>query len=966
MKKFIALLVAMIMVLSVIPSYAEGDVSFSLNFDNLTSTDNLFILGGGYAGKNVTLSTEYDHTTGSGKSLKLSERTKEYHRIKFTNAITSDMQGKEITASMWVYTLEDSRLMLGAFSDTNTQYATNPIKSVKSDIKANTWTLLSFTFTPSNPIITQLGITQDNCGGIVTSTIYVDDVSVVLGKSAPTAPLNPTEPSNPSKPSEPAKPSEPTRTKNVIDFNDAKDAASLGIEGGGGAFASNFSISSDVAYDAGGTGKSLLFAGRTFTYARAKFMNVFDGLSMTQGTNYKISMMVMVANSSDVEAGQFNIGIINFLGAAGNGKEYYFGKDYKYTVKKGEWTKVELTYTNKGEELYGITLDQVFVSGVPHADVTVSDLYIDNVTVEVSDEIPKTQPTLTNDELIKLANLGVTVYIDNNKVIFSGDQAPVVISDRTLVPLRKIFEKLGASVYWDDATQTVTAKKGTKEIKLTIGSTTAYINGKETALDVGAQLINYRTMVPVRFIAESLDCKVDWDDKSQKVLVTSPESKNEINVYSDNVKQEIYGFGASANHNAYYLMESSEEMQKKTMDALFDKNTGIGLNIIRLEINPYTPKDASNFNPEFQYTINPEKDVWDMDADKHQIWYSNTALKINPNITFLATPWSPPSWMKENNSVVGKTEKKNILAKEHYNDYAEYLARWTKYYKNDLGFDVKWVSIQNEPDGSTPYASCEYSYADLLAVTKLVTEKFKNENIDALVGAPESSTQTSTNTFMKNFERLDPDFTKNGLELVLAHSYAYDKNALDTANLERFNKPLIQAERCESPSKKRENNGEKLLRYANEIADHLNHNYNAYLYWYGMRKSSNLGQQNSESLIDYNDESKKMMLNDEYYSLGHFSKFITPGDKRIAAYSENKDITVTSTINPETGKIVIVAVNNGESDVSVTVNGLSKSRLTSCVSTESEKLVSGEGADISNGSAVITLKAKSITTLVEE
>ncbi len=115
------------------------------------------------------------------------------------------------------------------------------------------------------------------------------------------------------------------------------------------------------------------------------------------------------------------------------------------------------------------------------------------------------------------------------KVTLNGEelsfpQPPVIVNDRTLVPVREIFEALGASVDWNGATQEVTATKDSKKVKLRIGSNTMIIeNGQtyaEKELDVPAQLINDKTMVPVRAISEAFDCHVDWDEEKQTVKIS--------------------------------------------------------------------------------------------------------------------------------------------------------------------------------------------------------------------------------------------------------------------------------------------------------------------------------------------------------------------------------------------------------------------------------------------------------------
>ena len=75
------------------------------------------------------------------------------------------------------------------------------------------------------------------------------------------------------------------------------------------------------------------------------------------------------------------------------------------------------------------------------------------------------------------------------------------------------------TVNWNDVTQTVTSTKGDISIKLTIGSNKLYVNEKEIVLDVPAQLINSRTFVPVRAVAEAFMCNVDWDDQNKTVII---------------------------------------------------------------------------------------------------------------------------------------------------------------------------------------------------------------------------------------------------------------------------------------------------------------------------------------------------------------------------------------------------------------------------------------------------------------
>lgn len=120
---------------------------------------------------------------------------------------------------------------------------------------------------------------------------------------------------------------------------------------------------------------------------------------------------------------------------------------------------------------------------------------------------------------VAFANSEIKVAIDGEYVEF--DVKPQVVNNRTMVPLRAIFEALESDVDWDNDTQTVIAKKDGVTIIATIGSTKMYIDGEERTMDVAPIIIDGRTLVPVRFVAEAFDCDVDWDGDNNAVYIYS-------------------------------------------------------------------------------------------------------------------------------------------------------------------------------------------------------------------------------------------------------------------------------------------------------------------------------------------------------------------------------------------------------------------------------------------------------------
>lgn len=117
-------------------------------------------------------------------------------------------------------------------------------------------------------------------------------------------------------------------------------------------------------------------------------------------------------------------------------------------------------------------------------------------------------------------NTRINVLYNGKRISFGKyGQNPILQSGNTLVPLRSIFETMGATVDWDGATQTVTSTRGGTTVKLTIGQRTLYRNGTAVTLEVPAQLINDTTMVPVRAVAESFNATVGWVQAAQTVTI---------------------------------------------------------------------------------------------------------------------------------------------------------------------------------------------------------------------------------------------------------------------------------------------------------------------------------------------------------------------------------------------------------------------------------------------------------------
>ena len=114
----------------------------------------------------------------------------------------------------------------------------------------------------------------------------------------------------------------------------------------------------------------------------------------------------------------------------------------------------------------------------------------------------------------------ISVRVNGNSVAFA-DTRPQRRDGRVLVPLRGVLEEIGADISWNEATQTVKARMGERDIQLTLGSNNAMVNGQSVALRGPAMRIGGSTMVPLRFIGEALGASVDWDEPRRQVSITT-------------------------------------------------------------------------------------------------------------------------------------------------------------------------------------------------------------------------------------------------------------------------------------------------------------------------------------------------------------------------------------------------------------------------------------------------------------
>ena len=172
----------------------------------------------------------------------------------------------------------------------------------------------------------------------------------------------------------------------------------------------------------------------------------------------------------------------------------------------------------------------------------------------------------------------VSVYLFGEKLEF--DVPAQIVNGRTLVPVRKIFEELGYKVDWDNDTRTAIAVSEERTIRITENSYTMYVNDEAKTLDVAPCIIKGRTMVPARAISEASGYKVDWDNDTRSVLITKPVESD--NALDKNIVTTIGDYQISeAYYNTAYFVYYAQYSQYEAYygENWLDADTGYGVTI---------------------------------------------------------------------------------------------------------------------------------------------------------------------------------------------------------------------------------------------------------------------------------------------------------------------------------------------------------------------------------------------------
>ena len=400
--------------------------------------------------------------------------------------------------------------------------------------------------------------------------------------------------------------------------------------------------------------------------------------------------------------------------------------------------------------------------------------------------------------------------------------------------------------------------------------------------------------------------KMFFSETKIKPKVYQEKLENQIiNIYPEITYQTIIGFGgAFTEATGVSIKKLPSDKQDKIIKEYFSKE-GLNYSIGRLPIG------SSDFSLN-SYSYSNKADLSDFSVEKDNnyiIPIVKSTQKINPNIQFFASPWSPPKFMKSNKMLVlgGK------LLEKYNQTWANYLVKYVNSYKNE-GITINYMTVQNEPNALQIWESCLYSAKEEanFAINYL-SPTFKENNINTKILIWDHNKEK---LFSRVMQELNNNKALDAISGIAFHWYTGDHFENISLTHESFpGKLLIHTEGCTGYSKFNQNDEIKNAEmYGHDILGDLNNGINAYIDWNLVL--DNKGGPNHKlnycnSPIMINKEATDYIKNLTFYYIGHFSKYIYSGAKRIAFSKYTDNIEVTAFKNPD-NSIAVVLLNRND------------------------------------------------------
>ncbi len=413
--------------------------------------------------------------------------------------------------------------------------------------------------------------------------------------------------------------------------------------------------------------------------------------------------------------------------------------------------------------------------------------------------------------------------------------------------------------------------------------------------------------------AQTVNVWLTTDDQSQEMepqapvtFITGSGGTNPVIVDEKQTYQQIEGFGASFTDTAGYILNevATPSSRANAMTNLFTRiGGGIGLSFVR---NPMGASDLARFDYSYDDLATNQTDVnltnFSIAHDQADIIpLVQQALLLNPQLKIMANPWSPPGWMKTTGSMIGGS-----LLQSMYSPFALYFVKYIQAYQA-AGIPVNYISLQNEPEYSPP------DYPGMLMDAVTQSNVLRNYVLPALAA---SNLTTRVMVYDHNWDDpsypatifSDPTLAASSQIVGTAwHGYAGTPGAMLTLANQFPGRGNYETEHSGGTWV-----GDQVRADFEEITHCMRSWARSYVKWnlaanqdYG----PNTGGCNTCSPLVYvNTSTLALSYGIEFYTLGHFSKFVLPGAYRI--FSGNASgVVSTAFLNPD-GSKALVAFND--------------------------------------------------------
>ncbi|MGW8428172.1 glycoside hydrolase family 3 N-terminal domain-containing protein [Peribacillus simplex] len=408
-------------------------------------------------------------------------------------------------------------------------------------------------------------------------------------------------------------------------------------------------------------------------------------------------------------------------------------------------------------------------------------------------------------------------------------------------------------------------------------------------------------------VAWYFDSRYQPDDKKlskqEKLDITKPDASNLTTINIDPTKQyqSILGIGSSMDESTVHnLTKMSPDKRQEVLDKLIDPDKGIGMSLIRTTIgtSDFTAQEFYTYDdmPPGKTDVNLKHFSIQKDIDYKIIETLKQIKEINPDVTFFASPWSPPGWMKTSDSMI-----KGQVKDEYLPILAKYYLKYFQAYKKQ-GIDISAMTLQNEPMLEIEYPSTNMPYSQAAELAALLRKELDNNGFKHVK--------------LWGFDH-NPSDTGAYAEQLLKDKGAYD--ALDGTAFHDYGGSLSEMTRLHNlfPQKNVYLTERAVWGTygADRIAQYMRNWARSYNSWVVMLDSDIqthqwVGQPDPTLLIQDSADRDNYWLTPEYYLTGHFSKFVKPGFTRVESdYGSSDTVTNVTFLSPDQKTLVSIVIN---------------------------------------------------------